>query len=118
MLCCFVTLVTEMRSRSVARRHQLDPNDQLFSSIMGSFINNLFVLLPLSSHLYCIDLFHDSTPPCDSLQCLTQLSSSVYKALVAADPQAVWVLPGDMFVDQSEFWGDSQVCAVWWWAYV
>jgi Alpha-N-acetylglucosaminidase (NAGLU) tim-barrel domain len=79
---------------------------------MQAYINNLFTYLPVSSHLYYIDMFHDVPPPCDSLQCLVDVSAAVYKALVSADAAAVWVLPGDMFYKNASYWGLSQACCL------
>ena len=62
------------------------------------------------SHHYLLDLYNELNPTCMRVDCLQQTTSSVMKALKAADPDAIWVMQG-WFLLHRDIWQPAQTKA-------
>ncbi|XP_025109026.1 alpha-N-acetylglucosaminidase-like isoform X2 [Pomacea canaliculata] len=88
----------------------LDFNDPLFKVIGATFIqlmNSEFGV----DHIYNADTFNEMTPASSSTSYLASAGEAVYKAMLAGDPDAVWLMQGWLFMD-SNFWKPPQIKAL------
>eukprot|EP00898_Chlorokybus_atmophyticus_P008383 jgi/Chlat1/8546/Chrsp82S07976 len=91
----------------------VEPTAPLFANILAAVIAEQRRLYGerLMSHYYQIDLFNELKPRSRDPEYIRNISRSVYKALIAADPQAIWVMQGWFFAYDPDTWGDEQVLA-------
>lgn len=87
----------------------LDPKSPKFAE-MGRFFVRRLTERYGASHFYAIDNFIEMLPPSNDPAYLQGVSRNVYKGLVRADPDAVWVLQGWMFMNpaRTRFWQKPQ----------
>jgi len=89
----------------------LDPEDSLFGIIGKKFIQAQTGLFG-TNHLYSADTFNENEPPSDDTGYLAKLSRHLYKSMLAADPQSVWVMQGWLFYSDRKFWKAPQIKAM------
>jgi len=89
----------------------LDPLDPMFIPIGRQFIEEQTRQFG-SDHLYASDTFIEMQPPSSDTEFLAAMGRSVYGAMRAADPQAVWVMQGWIFVNKPKFWQPPQARAL------
>ncbi len=89
----------------------LDPEDSLFGAIGKKFIQTQTGLFG-TNHLYSADTFNENEPPSDDTNDLAQLSRRLYKGMVEADPESVWVMQGWLFYSDRKFWKAPQIKAL------
>jgi alpha-N-acetylglucosaminidase len=89
----------------------LDPQSPLFQKIGKSFIQKQALLFG-TDHLYDADCFNEINPPTDDPAFINQVGKSVYQAMQAADPGAVWVFQGWFLFWQPDFWKAPQAKAL------
>jgi alpha-N-acetylglucosaminidase len=89
----------------------LNPQDSLFGVIGKKFIQTQTRLFG-TNHLYSADTFNENEPPSDSANYLANLSGRLYKGMVEADPQSVWVMQGWLFYSDRKFWKAPQIKAL------
>jgi len=85
----------------------VDPATPTFQEIGKAFLeeqNRLFG----TDHLYASDTFIEMSPPSSEPAFLARMGKSVYEGMAAADPQAVWVMQGWIFVNNPDFWKPPQ----------
>ncbi|VGO18013.1 alpha-N-acetylglucosaminidase [Pontiella sulfatireligans] len=70
---------------------QLDPTDPLFDEVAKAFYETQTALFGTSHH-YATDPFHEGKPPSEELDYLVQVGKTIYKNMVAVDPEATWVM--------------------------
>lgn len=87
----------------------LDFNDPLFQTIGSSFIVEMMMEFDVD-HIYNCDTFNEMTPPSSDLQYLSNASASVFNAMTAADPEAIWLMQGWAFLNS--FWNTTLVKAL------
>ena len=87
----------------------LDPESPKFVEMEADFVRRLTELYG-PSHFYAIDTFIEMIPPSDAPEYLRSVSRNIYQGLAKADPDAVWVLQGWMFmgVAREKFWQKPQ----------
>ncbi|MDQ8189805.1 alpha-N-acetylglucosaminidase [Roseibacillus persicicus] len=85
----------------------LSPTDPLFTRIGTLFIEKQTEMFG-TNHLYDADCFIEVDPPSKDPAYLSEVSKTVYDSMVAADPEAIWVLQGWFFFFRSEFWQPEQ----------
>merc|ERR1739838_13008 len=90
----------------------LDPNDPLFRKIGKLFIEEQMKEYNGTNHIYNSDVFNEMTPKSSDPKYLASTSRAVYDAMVAADPQAYWLMQGWLFYHASWFWKDEQMKAM------
>ncbi|CAK6438171.1 unnamed protein product [Pipistrellus nathusii] len=89
----------------------LAPEDPLFPVVGSLFLRELTREFG-TDHIYGADTFNEMQPPSSEPSYLAAATAAVYQAMVAVDPDAVWLLQGWLFQHQPEFWGPAQVEAV------
>lgn len=89
----------------------LDPNDPLFQRIGKAFVEEQTRQFG-TDHLYAADTFIEMTPPSPEPEFLDAMGKAVHRAMTAADPQAIWVMQGWIFVNNPGFWKPSQTRAL------
>ena len=85
----------------------VDPQDPLFVELGKKFVQEQTRLFG-TDHFYAADTFIEMPPPSNDPKFLTAMGKSVYEAMRAADPDAVWVLQGWLFVNAPDFWQPPQ----------
>ena len=85
----------------------LDPQDPLFIRLGKLFIEEQTRQFG-TDHLYASDTFIEMTPPSNDPRFLSAMGKGVYQAMRAADPQAIWVMQGWIFVNSPDFWKPPQ----------
>jgi alpha-N-acetylglucosaminidase len=85
--------------------YMLNPNDERFAAIGKAFLEEQKKAYG-TSHYYSSDIFNEMMPPSNKPEYLAQTSHAVYASMQAADPEAVWVMQGWLFVsaDGKKFW--------------
>ena len=63
-----------------------------------------------TDHFYNCDTFNEMTPKSNSTEYLSGAGKSVYEGMSKADPDAVWVMQGWLFLEK--FWENQQVEAL------
>lgn len=70
---------------------QLDPTDSLFTAFGRDFLEEEKKIF--GSHgVYAADPFHESEPPLDTPEYMTQVGRSIYNLFKSFDPNAVWAM--------------------------
>ena len=87
------------------------PEDSLFGVIGKQFIQTQTKLFG-TNHLYSADTFNENEPPSDDTGYLAKLSGRLYKSMVEADPESVWVMQGWLFYSDRKFWKSPQIKAL------
>jgi len=88
----------------------LDPNDELFLQIGQVFIE-IQTQYYGSDHIYNCDSFNENRPSSADPAYLTASSSAVFTSMQAADPDAIWLMQGWLFIDTT-FWHQPQIKAL------
>lgn len=89
----------------------LDAEDPMFAEIGKKFIEAQTRIYG-TDHLYSADTFNENEPPSDEPDYIADMSRRVYDGMVAADPDAVWVMQGWLFYSHREFWKAPQIQAM------
>lgn len=87
----------------------LDPVDPLFAQMQLSFITKQQQAYGNITHFYTLDQFNEMTPPSEDLDYLRNASSNTWKALKAADPNAIWVFQAWLFAQNTTFWTNDRI---------
>lgn len=82
--------------------YMVDPVDPLYLEIGKKFIEEQTRLYNYTSSLYQCDTFNEMDPDTTDPVALANSSQAVINSMVAADPDAVWLMQGWLF--QSEYW--------------
>jgi len=91
--------------------HFIDPRDPLFQRIGKAFVEEQTRQFG-TDHLYASDTFIEMSPPSNDPKFLAGMGKAVYQAMAAADPEAVWVMQGWIFVNNPKFWKPPQAKAM------
>jgi alpha-N-acetylglucosaminidase len=89
----------------------LDPGDPLFRKLGSQFVRESTRLFG-TSHLYSADTFNEVDPPTTDPAYLKDMAQRVYQSMADADPQAVWVMQGWLFLFSKEFWTQPRIEAL------
>ncbi|KAL0561845.1 hypothetical protein IC582_002290 [Cucumis melo] len=90
----------------------LNPSDPLFVEIGEAFIRQQIKEYGDVTDIYSCDTFNENTPPTNDTSYISSLGASVYKAMVKADKDAVWLMQGWLFYSDSAFWKPDQMKAL------
>ncbi len=86
----------------------LDPTSPLFQEIGAAFLEEQSKLFG-TDHFYAADSFIEMRPPSGELDYLAKLGRAIYDGMAKTDPQAVWLLQGWTFMNQSSFWKQDRI---------
>eukprot|EP00659_Diplonema_papillatum_P007671 gene7671-11768_t len=88
--------------------YYLNNTDPMFVSIGQKFIETQRTVFG-TDHLYNGDQYNEMAPPTNDSGYIKNASAAMYTALSSADPEAIWVMQGWLFVDDPGFWTASTV---------
>ncbi|MBN1910972.1 MAG: alpha-N-acetylglucosaminidase C-terminal domain-containing protein [Pirellulales bacterium] len=91
--------------------HYVDPMDPLFSKIGKAFIEEQTRLYG-TDHLYAADTFIEMRPPSNDPAFLAAMGKALFEGMRTADPDAIWVMQGWVFLSNKEFWQPPQAKAL------
>jgi alpha-N-acetylglucosaminidase len=89
----------------------LHPESLRFQELFATFAEVQRELLGPGTGYYAVDPYIESVPPSGDVGYLRAAGRGTYRALAAADPDAVWVLQGWPFHYQGAFWTPGRVAA-------
>lgn len=89
----------------------LHPESRRFQKLFATFAQVQRELLGPGSGHYAVDPYIESVPPSGDVEYLRAAGRGTYRALAAADPDAVWVLQGWPFHYKGVFWTRDRVAA-------
>ncbi|XP_053394344.1 alpha-N-acetylglucosaminidase-like isoform X2 [Mercenaria mercenaria] len=89
----------------------LDFQEPLFQQIGTAFIQEMQSEFGVD-HVYNADSFNEMNPSSNDTSYIRSAGKSVYSAMTAADPQAVWLMQGWLFSHNTEYWKPPQVKAL------
>ncbi len=89
----------------------IDPGDPLFIEVGRTFVEEQTKLYG-TDHLYASDTFIEMPPTNNDPAFLRSMGGSIYQAMSEADPEAIWVLQGWLFVNAPQFWKPAQAEAL------
>jgi alpha-N-acetylglucosaminidase len=92
----------------------LSATDPLFVDIGKAFLELQFDVWGAEmskSHIYNCDTFNENKPASSDYDYLAGSSSAVYNSMIAADPDAIWLMQGWLFVNDREFWTDANIAS-------
>lgn len=82
----------------------VEPTDPLFTQLSAQYLNLQQKLNGgYTSHYYLLDLYNELNPDCATPECLKAITTSVTKALLGVDSEAVWVMQG-WFLQNTDIW--------------
>ncbi|GFT66398.1 alpha-N-acetylglucosaminidase [Nephila pilipes] len=88
----------------------LQPTDPIFQEIGSQFLRTYIEEFG-TDHIYSADLFNEMPPPSTDPDYLQSCAKSVYKSLIAVDPDAIWMTQGWMFYNDPVIWQPAQASA-------
>ena len=89
----------------------IDPGDPLFIEVGRAFVEEQTRLYG-TDHLYASDTFIEKPPTNNDPAFLRSMGGSIHRAMSKADPEAIWVLQGWLFVNAPQFWQPAQAEAL------
>ncbi|KAK4808674.1 hypothetical protein QYF61_020163 [Mycteria americana] len=89
----------------------LDPEDPMFQVIGTLFLKELIKEFG-TDHIYSADTFNEMTPLSSDPAYLSRVSNAVFRSMMGADPEALWLMQGWLFQHQPDFWQPAQVRAL------
>ncbi|MBR4496241.1 MAG: alpha-N-acetylglucosaminidase C-terminal domain-containing protein, partial [Acholeplasmatales bacterium] len=92
------------------RTYTLEVTDPLFNKIAKRFIE-IQTETYGTSHIYNGDVYNEMVPRTDDPEYLRQSSKGTFEGLRSADPEAIWLMQGWLFVNEAYFWKEPQVKA-------
>ncbi len=86
----------------------VSPEDPLFRALGKAFVEEVAAAYG-TDHVYSADTFNENRPGAGAggaatLQYLRASAAAVYGAMAAADPDAVWLMQGWLFMNDARFW--------------
>lgn len=89
----------------------VDPQDPLFTQFGSAFIEEQTRLFG-TDHFYASDTFIEMSPPSNDPAFLAGMGKAIYGAMAGADPEAIWLMQGWIFVNNPQFWQPEQTKAL------
>ncbi|KAJ8919374.1 hypothetical protein NQ315_016467 [Exocentrus adspersus] len=84
----------------------LDPTEDLFQVIGKMFLDEQTAEFG-TDHVYNCDSFNEVDPSTGDLTYLSNVGKSIYSAMTATDPDAIWLMQGWLFY-YSDFWTTTE----------
>ena len=92
------------------RTYTLEVTDPLFNQIAKRFIE-IQTETYGTSHIYNGDVYNEMVPRTSDPEYLRRSSQGTFEGLRLADPDAIWLMQGWLFVNEAYFWKEEQVKA-------
>ena len=92
------------------RTYTLEVTDPRFNQIAKRFIE-IQTETYGTSHIYNGDVYNEMVPSTNDTEYLRRSSQGTFEGIRAADPQAIWLMQGWLFVNEAYFWKEPQVKA-------
>jgi alpha-N-acetylglucosaminidase len=89
--------------------HFLEPTDPNFTMLQKSFVAKQQAAYGNVSHIYTLDQFNENNPLSGDPDYLRNVSHGTWQSLKTADPDAIWMMQGWLFVANSAFWTNSLI---------
>ena len=90
------------------RTYMLEVTDPQFNKIAKRFIE-IQTETYGTSHIYNGDVYNEMVPRTNDTEYLRRSSEGTFKGLREADPEAIWLMQGWLFVNEAYFWKKPQV---------
>jgi len=87
----------------------VEPTESLYSEISEAVVKNLIKYFGPNDHLYNGDQYNEMSPSNSEPSYLASVATGMIKSLKKADPDAVWIIQGWMFVFDKEIWQEEQI---------
>lgn len=87
----------------------LEPFDPLFVALQKSFISKQREAYGNISHIYTLDQYNENDPFSGDTAYLRNVTANTFASLRAADPDAIWLMQGWLFIAGSSFWTDERI---------
>ena len=92
------------------RTYTLEVTDPRFNQIAKRFIE-IQTETYGTSHIYNGDVYNEMLPKTNDTEYLRRSSEGTFEGIRAADPEAIWLMQGWLFVNEAYFWKEPQVKA-------
>ncbi|KAH8710298.1 Alpha-N-acetylglucosaminidase [Beauveria bassiana] len=89
----------------------LNPTDKTYAELQSLFIKNQIKEFGNVTNVYTVDQFNEINPSSGDTKYITDVSSSTYKGITAANPAAIWLMQGWLFYSSQSFWTQQRVDA-------
>eukprot|EP00040_Diaphanoeca_grandis_P013834 m.69908 g.69908 ORF g.69908 m.69908 type:complete len:890 (+) comp24154_c0_seq1:29-2698(+) len=86
--------------------YMLEPTDPLFAEIGNKFIAAQIQVFG-TDNIYNCDTYNEMNPPTNDPGYLANASAAVYAGMTQADPKAIWLMQGWLFIHA--WWGAPQI---------
>ena len=90
------------------RTYTLEVTDPRFNQIAKRFIE-IQTEVYGTSHIYNGDVYNEMLPISNDPEYLKRSSKGTFEGIRAADPEAIWLMQGWLFVNEAYFWQKEQV---------
>ncbi|EQC34435.1 hypothetical protein, variant [Saprolegnia diclina VS20] len=92
--------------------YMLDPTDLLYRAVGKAFLTTQQALYgSYTSSLYSADTYNELVPHTSDHAYLRASSSAVIESMLAADPNAIWLMQAWLFISMREYWTQDKVQA-------
>ncbi|TQV91796.1 alpha-N-acetylglucosaminidase [Cordyceps javanica] len=89
----------------------LNPTDKTYAELQSLFIKNQIKEFGNITNVYTVDQFNEINPSSGDTKYITDVSSSTYEGITAANPAAIWLMQGWLFYSSQSFWTQQRVDA-------
>lgn len=86
----------------------LNPTDSLFARIQRDFLEEQTRMYG-TDHIYGVDPFNEVAPPSVEPEDLANMSKGIFESLTAADPDAIWLQMGWLFISNPGRWTPERI---------
>ena len=90
------------------RTYALEVTDPLFNKLAKRFIE-IQTETYGTSHIYNGDVYNEMLPSTNDTEYLRRSSQGTFEGIRAADPEAIWLMQGWLFVNEAYYWKKPQV---------
>ena len=92
------------------RTYNLEVTDPLYKNLSKKYIE-IQTKIYGTNHIYNGDVYNEMLPPSNDTEYLKNSSKGTFEGIKSADPDAIWLMQGWLFVNEAYFWGREQVKA-------
>ncbi|GAV06611.1 hypothetical protein RvY_16572-2 [Ramazzottius varieornatus] len=82
----------------------LEPTENLYVTLGQEFITEMKREFGDVTHFYNADSFNEQRPNTSAQTFIKNVADATFKGMVAADPDAIWVMQGWLFYYDADFW--------------